>query len=132
MKELIGLKINKILVEPKEARLVFITDKRNIGYSTYGDCCSETWFADIIGVENILSGTVLKIENIDLPTIEDGRSRQEHDQFMGIKITTDKGICDIIYRNSSNGYYGGNLKTAEVGCPYPIDYKLITEDWSAN
>lgn len=131
MKELTGLKIKKVLMEKGESRIVFVTDKRNIGYSTYGDCCSETWFADIIGTDALIDGTVSSVENIVVADKDDGRSRQEHDDFMGIKITTDKGSCEIIYRNSSNGYYGGDITSAEVGCSEPDDYASITEDWSA-
>lgn len=30
-------------------------------------------------------------------------------QFYGFSIKTDRGDIEIDYRNSSNGYYGGNL-----------------------
>lgn len=33
----------------------------------------------------------------------------EYLQFYGFKIQTQKGDVVIEYRNSSNGYYGGNL-----------------------
>lgn len=62
--------------------------------------------------------------------IDDGRSRQEVDSLYGQKITTDKGYADIVYRNSSNEYYGGD-------CNYEPNFKRsdnlteISKDWFA-
>jgi hypothetical protein len=38
-------------------------------------------------------------------------------QFYGVQLVTDKGYFKLEYRNSSNGYYGGNLEynTKEYG-----------------
>lgn len=47
----------------------------------------------------------------------DGNSRQEFDSFYGYQLTTNKGHCTISYRNSSNGYYGGNLYLEEDNAP---------------
>ena len=135
MKELLNLQIDKIYVEKGEESIIFITDKRTIKYTAYGDCCSETWFADIIGIENLLGQIVKKVEDIDMPetyNTDDGRCRQECDSVYSFKITTDKGYCDIIFRNSSNGYYGGNLEEGQIIESFCKDnYREITEDWSA-
>ena len=63
--------------------------------------------------------------------INDGRSRQKIDEAYGYKITTDKGHADIIFRNSSNGHYGGWLKNANILKEIPNDLKEIRSDWSA-
>ena len=111
--------------------LVFKTNNGEVAYETEADCCSVTWFADIIGVCNLLGATVTTVEDVDIDNVDDSRSRQETDKFYGLKITTDKGYADIIYRNSSNGYYGGSccwLKNFKL----PIDNLFeISEDWSA-
>jgi hypothetical protein len=105
------------------------------GYKTDGDCCSETWFADIIGVKNLIRDRreeVIGIEKLDLPAPEDNRNRQDVDQAYGYRLKTKKGDCDIIFRNSSNGYYGGDIyldtKTKEWDLSKFI---RITDDWSA-
>ena len=46
--------------------------------------------------------------------IEDGlpqteEHREDVIQFYGFKVSTDKGVLVIDYRNESNGYYGGSL-----------------------
>ena len=53
------------------------------------------------------------------------------------KITTDRGEIVIDYRNSSNGYYGGNLTGPTIVEPAappsssPMPWRQITDDWSA-
>jgi len=135
MDELIGKIVTKISVadqgtEYPEGVLIFETDSGKMHYVTDADCCSETWFADITGVDALLGVVVKDAVRIDLDEPKDGRTRQEEDQAYGVKITTERGVCDIVYRNSSNGYYGG-------GCSLAVDYngatnvREITDDWSA-
>jgi hypothetical protein len=126
---LIGKRIDRVLVSENEDYLVFETDAGDVVWETYSDCCSETWFADITGVNALLGGRVASVECADLPSVEDGRTRQESDSFYGMKITTDKGNADIIYRNSSNGYYGGNASLAKERPSKPL--REITDDWQA-
>ncbi len=37
------------------------------------------------------------------------RQKSEYDILYGIKVYSDVGVMTIIFRNSSNGYYGGWL-----------------------
>jgi len=62
MNELLKLKIERILISADDSVLVFIGADKQIAYETYGDCCSETWFADIIGVDALLGATVSEVE----------------------------------------------------------------------
>ena len=128
MKELEGRKVTGLLVNDDQSTLVVETDQGDVIFDAYDDCCSETWFADITGVSALLGGTVLEAEDVELPEVVDGRTRQEYDQFYGVKLRTDKGYADIVYRNSSNGYYGGNLV---VGKDRPENLTPITDDWRA-
>ena len=133
MKELIGKKIKRIFVNEDQSVMFFETDKVNFAYSVGGDCCSESWFADVIGTNFLLTGTVVKVEEVNMYgyNVDDGRTRQECDEAYGYKIFTDKGQADIIFRNSSNGYYGGYLNDVEIDVDIPATAKEITEDWSA-
>lgn len=131
MHQLVGRTINGISVSEGEALMVFDTNLGPVAYLTEGDCCSSTWFADVLGVQALLGGTVAKAEAVAMPTpeVSDGRERDESDQYYGVRITTDKGRADIVYRNSSNGYYGGSIDfvtewRSEAMTP-------ITADWSA-
>jgi hypothetical protein len=51
--------------------------------------------------------------------------------FYGLKITTDKGDIIIDYRNSSNGYYGGNLSWPNDNYFYRgvFGQNVSTEEW---
>lgn len=76
---------------------------------------------------------MVKVEEVDMDgyNVDDGRTRQECDEAYGYKIFTDKGQADIIFRNSSNGYYGGSLNGVEIDIDIPATAKEITGDWSA-
>lgn len=73
-----------------------------------GDCCSETWIESLDAPEALI-GTV--VEAVDLPLVGEEREEDFGDVvlFYGFRITTERGVCVIDYRNASNGYYGGNL-----------------------
>ena len=130
MNELIGKTVSGLRVNEDQSVLVFDhPDGTSTSYVTDGDCCSETWFADITGVAALLGGKVLEVEAVDLPTVDDGRTRQEEDSFYGMKLRTDKGYADIVYRNSSNGYYGGDISLNTRKLPDVLT--VIADDWRA-
>jgi hypothetical protein len=130
MKELIGKTVSGLRVNEDQSILAFDhPDGTSTVYETYGDCCSETWFADITGVSTLLGGTVIEAEEVALQMAQDSRTRQEEDKFYGVKLRTDKGYADIVYRNSSNGYYGGNIYLSKNAPPDSM--AAITDDWQA-
>lgn len=131
LKAIAGKRIERLEVGDQEGQLRFtVKDGAPVVWQTEGDCCSETWFADIIGTENLVGHEVLKAEEIEVPAVEDNRTRQEEDQFYGVRLVTEKGPCEIIYRNSSNGYYGGSIYLPDP--PSSCDkWKEISADWSA-
>lgn len=141
-----GLKILSVWLSPDEASLAFVgvnEDGQELGvlWETESDCCSETWFADIVGTQALLGATVVKTESIDMAVlgydVEDGRGRQECDQAYGIKITSTRGWCDVVYRNSSNGYYGGWSTESWFdgkSAPAPLGFaswRSIQSDWGS-
>lgn len=131
MKELIGKKITGLRINEDQSVLAFDTDQGVIAYDAWGECCSETWFADITGVSALIGGTVRTADEVNMEgyNVEDGRTRQEYDEAYGYKLTTDKGYTDIVFRNSSNGYYGGSIDPLR-GEP-PEGMTAITDDWHA-
>lgn len=134
MTEVVGRVVNGVYVHDEENLLVFDTSGGQVAYATYGDCCSETWFADIVGVKSLLGQAVRAAENIDVPDHlqDDERSRQDYDQYMGVRLYTDVGSCDIIYRNSSNGYYGGDIEYVRDYSADVADFKHhVVQDWRA-
>jgi hypothetical protein len=131
MKKLIGKKINGISINDDQSILSFDTDQGQVNYEAYGECCSESWFADITGVSALLGGTVATVEEVSMDgyNVEDGRGRQYEDAAYGYKLTTDRGYADIVFRNSSNGYYGGNLEDYKNALPDGMT--AIADDWHA-
>lgn len=131
MKELIGKTVNKLTINDGETILAFCTSEGVIAYETWGDCCSDTWFSDITGVDALLGAVVVNTEelNVDGYNTEDGRCRQDYDKVYGHKLITNKGWVDIVFRNSSNGYYGGSIEL--LTRKLKDDMKEITEDWTA-
>lgn len=128
--QLVGKTITGLRVNDEQDLLVFDTTSGPVGLVAYGDCCSQSWFADITGVDALIGNTVLSAETIDMPeSVQDDRCRQDYDQFYGIKLTTQRGFVDIVFRNSSNGYYGGYLEVFTKDLPK--DLSAITSDWSA-
>jgi len=130
MIELIGKTVTGLRVNEDQSVLAFDhPDGTSTSYVTDGDCCSETWFADITGVAALLGGKVLEVESVDLLTVDDKRTRQNEDQFYGVKLRTNQGMADIVYRNSSNGYYGGDIGLHSGALPEGMT--AITDDWQA-
>lgn len=136
MKNLIGEKVLAVYVAHEDqTELVFQTDKGYLGYVLDADCCSVSWFADIIGVQALIGQVVTHAEDIELEGVmQDDRCRQDMDRFYGIKLTTGKGYVDIVFRNSSNGYYGGTIDDGNwylEGCFNLNNFVKIEDDWAA-
>lgn len=131
MKQLIGKKIISLKINGDQTVLMIESIDEIFMFLAEGDCCSETWFAEIIGVNYLIGATVLKVDNLDLPdyNLNDGKCRQAKDTVYGIRLITDKGETDIIYRNSSNGYYGGSIQL--LVRLSNLTLTEIKEDWSA-
>lgn len=108
-----NLLINKSIVDVKIAAdkeaMLFVTDcGQHLVVRVDADCCSNTWIESVEMPALGLPFTILSCEDLDM-----GRENEEIDydyiQYYGAKIVTTKGEMVIDYRNSSNGYYGGNI-----------------------
>lgn len=93
----------------KKAMRFFLADGESVVARADGDCCSSTWIEHVELPALGLPATVSKVEEIPLPGSVDNHEEYECLAVYGLKIATDKGDIVIDYRNSSNGYYGGNL-----------------------
>lgn len=130
MKELEGKVVTGLAVSACASYLRFeLRGGARLCYQADGDCCSESWFADIVGVGALLGSEVRKVVELDLGgyDIKDGRCKQEEDLAYGHQLQTPKGRVDIIFRNSSNGYYGGSLMICEE--PPGARFEAIEDDW---
>ena len=127
LEALIGHTITAIWMETNGSRAIFeIDDGDRMAFITEGDCCSSSWFNDVIGLPYLL-GTVQDVEQVPMTHHPDSTEDTQVDIY-GYKITTDLGTCEIIYRNENNGYYGGwceKNNNTSLG-----DATQIFADWS--
>jgi len=109
----------------------FTTETSKIAYLTEADCCSETWFSEIINLDFLINQVVTEVVELDMPEFDDGNGRQRYDKFYGYRVATPAGHCTIAFRNSSNGYYGGSCELAEKEPKANwVSIKHLT-DWTA-
>lgn len=133
LEDLVGASVTGLWVDPGEEHLrIVLADGRVLVGETDGDCCSETWWADATGVKQLIGGIVSAAKEIPMDDydVNDGRGRQSDDEAYGVRITTNLGVCDLVFRNSSNGYYGGSVIWYWAD-DVPSTYRSIDEDWRA-
>lgn len=136
MKRLIDKTITKLEVNDDQTWLRFTITDGVFEYEAWGECCSESWFQDIAGVEALLNATVVDVEEV--PSYETDGTRQNYDLVYGIRFKTTRGYADIVYRNSSNGYYNGSCDLYDPNNKWGYDpdrdeprkWQELTNDWS--
>lgn len=121
-----GKRILKIEIDKENQHfLKFSTDKGEIIYQAEGDCCSESWFYGFNGVLALLGFVVYTVEKVDMGEIKGYVGRQEETCAYCIKLTSTGGHTDIEFRNSSNGYYGGEVVFLGTNDKYQGEFKKI-------
>lgn len=136
MSELIGKIVSGLRINSDQSILAFDhPDGTSTCYQTESDSFSETWFADFVGVHSLIGAKIIRAEGavIDFGDSRDDRTRQEFDKIYGLKIATDKGYLDIVFRNSSNGYYYGWIKLLSENKVFPDEdmISITDDDWQA-
>lgn len=107
---LVGKTIISIEIAEDKAALRFVLSAGEIVAQCDAECCSQTWIEHVELPALSFPALVLSVENLDLSALrQDNHEELECLQFYGVKIITDRGEIIIDYRNSSNGYYGGDL-----------------------
>ncbi len=131
MEELIGKTISKVEMDG-DTVIVFTTGEgEKIAYDAYGDCCSSSWFAHITNIEALLGNKVNAV--VEREEFSDAEQKQAEAEgkydclaLYANDIKTDKGTCEIEYRNDSNGYYGGSC---DLTSHIEKNLKEITKDF---
>lgn len=113
MEELLGKTINKIEISDDGLYLKFIDiDGMEYYYYAANDCCNSVWFStDVYNASAMLNSPILEVEDIQVDLEKFPYPEEEYPDVQdsyGIKIKTIKGITNVVYRNSHNGYYGGD------------------------
>ena len=133
----IGRRITGLSVDSSQRTLrLEFSDGTPVYFDTDADCCSETWWADILGFASCRGAIITNVRELSLPqNPDDDRTRQEYDSVYGYALDTSRGVITIVFRNSSNGYYGGGMgitTNADDLLHDPESWNAITtNDWRA-
>ncbi|HWX31234.1 MAG TPA: hypothetical protein VNZ53_27820 [Steroidobacteraceae bacterium] len=113
-KSLVGKTIVAVFLTEDGGEIRFdLSDGTSVVARADGDCCSHSWIEAVEMPALGLPATVISSEPLDLDKPDVTNDDYECLRFYGHKIVTDRGEIVIDYRNSSNGYYGGNLSWPE-------------------
>ena len=112
MNELLNKTVYAIELSDDAEIIRFTTDAGPAIYYCEADCCSVTWIDTLENVYAMLGAKVNAVEELETYDVDPG-TRQEYDRVYGYKLDTSKGTFKLIFRNSSNGYYGGDLRLIE-------------------
>ena len=116
---LIGKNIDKILIDNDKTFIVFICVNDKFIFCCSGDCCSESWINHLNGLGNLIGNTIISIEDKEYSDVPG--TRQEYDKSYVFTFKTNKGYFDLEMRNSSNGYYGGDIGYIEKWGGKPVN-----------
>lgn len=118
---LIGKSVTAVEIDAEELRFT-LGDGTLVHYTVYGDCCSQSYFYDIHGVEKLLNGgPVVEMNPIDLADPDDADAqRGDVVRAYGYEIVSDhpefgEVTTALSFRNDSNGYYGGTMELFNDG-----------------
>ena len=102
-----GRTIENIFIDKAKENLWVKCVEEDFILSTEGDCCSKTWI-EHISVPWREAGPIVEVKEIELG--EGAATRQDCDQLYVLRIILQTGgSLDVEFRNSSNGYYGGQM-----------------------
>ena len=98
-----------IIYNSYEFEIYFVGINDTIKFGAYADCCDSNWFETWDDIHKLVGKYIDVIETVG--GRETSSTKQECDVAIDIKITcTDKTEIYLVFKNSSNGYYGGCLK----------------------
>jgi hypothetical protein len=137
---LIGKTVREIWMD--ENYLKFVTDDGNVTYAVEGDCCSDSFFFDFYGVDNVIGREVVAFESVSLSPGDPGYRPETYSvenedgwsvtQVYGYRITTEHpsfGHVSAVlsFRNESNGYYGGWMRSTTYDRGFEPENRLLTD-----
>ena len=131
MQQLVGTTVRAVFMDKDTQHyILFRTNLGDFVFVASGDCCSESWFSAVNGLSALIDNKVTQAVEVDMGDVDDGRSRQEYDTLYRITLVTNRGACDIEFRNSSNGYYGGCVSDYGNSAPSDVTMERIEKDYT--
>jgi hypothetical protein len=103
-------------------------------FMAVGDCCSQSWVEHIDGVEVLSSATITEMEDVGGDEDETLCNQDGHEyvKVYFFKFKTTLGYATIEMRNSSNGYYGGEMQYLypdHLNHVLSENFRVLTEDF---
>ena len=121
---LVGMTVERVELDAERETMTLHGTKGGAAVKAYleteGDCCSQTWIESVIEEDALIGRTIIAVEDLELSAPFNGNEKTVHDkyedsmEFYGFAMRTERGKCVIDYRNSSNGYYGGDIRVRLV------------------
>lgn len=116
---MVGRSVQRIWMT--EEYLVFrMNDGQDVAFTVYGDCCSHSYLWDFLGVRNLLdNGPIIQVAEIVMPEVPESEELG-CTRWYGYRFTTEHPLFGEVssvlsFRNDSNGYYGGEMESIDVG-----------------
>ena len=111
--ELVGRKVVAAHINETNTVIVLQLKDMFVYLVSTGDCCSNSWFEHVEGIDALIDKTILSVEEVDYVEVDD--SNRECVKSYGFKFKTNHGTFFIEMRNESNGYYGGDIDLYSSG-----------------
>jgi hypothetical protein len=114
MKEITGKVLSSIeLSRERDEFVMKFRDGTEAKFGVKGECCSRSWI-EHLEAPNDVDGALLLFSQESAPITQDHAAHDEENggkeiQVYNSRFITDRGDIVLEFRNSSNGYYGGNL-----------------------
>lgn len=104
--DLLGKKLVRLEQRGSEGFSLHFADGTEARFDVFGDCCSSSWIEHLETPVDLEGATLMAVSSAWMDTKENA-----YDVVKSYETTfvTDRGAISVEYRNSSNGYYGGNL-----------------------
>lgn len=131
--------VNMVMLSADKTVLYLRVGSQWFEMVTDGDCCSQTWIESIENLDALIGQQIVAVDDVsmgDAGSAAYAKFEEEHDypsdslKSYAMQLTTAIGITTIIYRNSSNGYYGGSAEwRSSKNAPTEDGLREITDDF---
>lgn len=128
MNELVGKTIAAVFRSGEETIIFKDSTGALHQYTVDGDCCSTSWWLMGVNVQSLIGKVITSVLH-DSRSFEFG-TRQERDisDVFALNLGGYAGYTTFEHRNSSNGYYSGDVCYSSPAA-LPVDAVQVTEDY---
>lgn len=123
--KLVNQTIRGLQLSTHRVWLTFLFDTGPLTLEVVGDCCSSAWIEHLELPTPQVSGLVITdwvefptVDITDMPLIR-GDVDQECCDLYQVALRTDRGNILLEFRNTSNGYYGANVRELVITARTP-------------